>query len=83
MFTILMLVCLFTVFRVVYEIILERKCIDDETFEKFKSGKLKERDYKNYRRVISHLGICEKCQEKLNEITFGKPLEDHLVGEGD
>lgn len=44
----------------------------------FLSGRSKKNE-RQHRRVIGHLGNCEKCQDKLHRLQKGLPLEDHLV----
>lgn len=78
-FQILFLISLLAVMRIVYQIILDRRCIDKKTFEKFRRGKLKDRDEGAHQRVIRHLGICEKCAKELENLNFGKPIEEHLI----
>jgi hypothetical protein len=80
-FQILFLIALLSVMRIAYQIILDRRCIDERTFENFRHGKLKDRDEESYRRVVRHLGTCEKCAKKLEYLNFGKPVEDHLIDE--
>ncbi len=69
-----------TFYTVGRQIILQYRCIDDQTMEDFFNGRLKKDDAAR-RQVITHLGHCEKCQQKLFEIQKGRknPLEDHLI----
>ena len=66
------------IWRLIKQIYRNYQCVDEETLRDYLYGKLR-RDPNHHRQVTSHLGLCEKCQEKLFEIQKGKPLEDHLV----
>ncbi|MEL6867775.1 MAG: hypothetical protein AAFP19_25340 [Bacteroidota bacterium] len=62
----------------VREIIQQYKCLDDHTIHAFMTGRLR-KDTKAYDQAIAHLGLCEKCQEKLHNFDEKKPIEDHLI----
>ncbi len=79
MFQILFAISILMVFRIVFQIVRERRCIDDETLNNFRFGKLKKKNPTEHRRVISHLGICDKCAERLQNLNFGKEIDDHLI----
>ena len=64
--------------RIGREIYNTYRCVDEKTLRDFVYGRLKKYESK-HRTVISHLGQCEKCQEKLFRIQHGKPLEDHFI----
>ncbi len=64
--------------RIGKQIMSTYRHLEDWELRDFKAGRSKNND-KRRRRVISHLGHCEKCQEKLHRIQRGLPLEDHLV----
>lgn len=66
------------VIKILKQIIAERKCVTDFEIRKFYNGTLKGDDEK-YRRFISHLGICEKCQGRLHNFQAGDDLVDHFV----
>ena len=71
----------FTRLRVIFR---QYQCVEDENLRSYLYGKLKKSDPKEYEHLIAHLGLCEKCQERLHEISTGestsdKNLEDHLV----
>jgi hypothetical protein len=78
-FEILFAISALTVFRIVYQIIRERRCVDDETLNNFRFGKLKQKNLTEHRRVVSHLGICDKCAERLQYLNFGKEIDDHFI----
>jgi hypothetical protein len=66
------------VLRIGKEIFLSYQCPDEQSLKDFWNGRLRKGD-SEYRRVVTHLGVCEKCRDKLDQIQKGKPLEDHLV----
>ncbi len=63
----LMLICGYTVYRVVLKIRRQRKHLDDETLRKVMRNNI--RDEPDYDDVIAHLGICRKCEKRLYELT--------------
>ena len=64
--------------RIGKQIFSTYRCLEEWEIRDFISGRSKKNEQK-HRRVITHLGHCEKCQEKLHRIQKGLPLEDHLV----
>ncbi len=70
----IILLCLFSVVSIIFKIIGQRKCVSEATLRRFMAQRLRtgEKDH-----VIAHLGICEKCQQKLEEISFGKKKQKH------
>lgn len=66
--------------RIGREIYYTYRCPEERTLRDFVYGRLKKYEQKN-RMVISHLGQCKKCQERLFKIQHGNPLEDHLIEE--
>ncbi len=78
MFTILAIALLFVVLRILARIMAERKCIEDNDIRRYMTNRLPERARN---RMIAHLGICEKCQQKLQDYNFGNEIEDHLIDE--
>lgn len=79
-FTILTIGAAFSVLYVFRIILSQQKHLDIETIRLFMINQLSEDDRN---RVISHLGVCEECQELLHEYNNGKPLEDHLIDDND
>ena len=79
MFGILFWIFLLAVIRIVYQIFKQRQCLDEATLRNLMKSRWKERNEAEYRRAISHLGICDKCAKKLEELNFGKNIEEHLV----
>lgn len=61
-------------------IVLRGKCLDDEEISDFVKGRV-DISSSEYQRMAGHLGTCEKCQEQMRLIQFGKPLDEHLVEE--
>lgn len=82
MVTYIVAICLtlmaFLVFRMGRQILATYQHVDEETLREFWTGKLKKSD-PEHRRVITHLGHCEKCRDLFDRIRDGKPLEDHLI----
>lgn len=66
--------------RIGKQIIDTYRHLEEWELRAFISGRSKKND-RQHRRVISHLGHCEECQEKLHRLQKGLPLEDHLVDE--
>lgn len=61
---------------IVIYIVKSQVCPKDKVIADFYSGRIKE----NKRKVfISHLGTCEKCQERLHNFKPGRKIEDHLI----
>ncbi len=77
---ILALLCAFVVFRVLTQYYQTRQCPEPETLRDFFYGRLK-RYPDLHRRIISHLGYCERCRRRLEDIQLGRDLEDHLIDE--
>ena len=67
MFEIFILITLYGIYRVVREIIGHRKCPRDSDLRKVVLG-ITKKNSETADRVILHLGICEKCQERAREI---------------
>ena len=79
-FTLLAIGAAFSVLYVFRNILGQQKHLDTDTIRLFMINQLSE-DERN--RVISHLGVCEDCQDLLHEYNNGKPLEDHLIDDND
>lgn len=82
MITVLLLIfiagSILAVLKIVQQIVAERKCATDFEMSKFYNGTLKRNDAA-YRRFIAHLGICEKCQNRLHNFQQGDDSVDHLM----
>lgn len=52
----------YIVLQVISRIISQRKCLEDETISEYKKGRLPSDER---RAVHYHLGICEKCQNRM------------------
>ena len=66
------------VLGVVREIIQRKRCISDAELKLLRSGHLQNYE-KRYRRTVLHLGVCRKCERRLESLNSGQNLEDHLV----
>ena len=64
---ILILISLYGIYRLVREIIAQRRCPKDKVLKDVVLGVIK-KNSETADRVIMHLGICEKCQERAKEI---------------
>lgn len=56
------LIMVYIVMQIVSEIMSRRKCLDDYTIMEYKKGRLPSDER---RAVHNHLGICEKCQDRM------------------
>lgn len=68
MFEFLLIISAMAVIQVIYKIIVGRRCIDDRALKRMMMNQLKDRERNQ---VITHLGICKKCQERMHEIKGG------------
>ena len=57
----------FTIYKHFKKVIKMRSCFEDEVLADYFHGRLK-REEDLRRSVVSHLGVCEKCQEKMYEL---------------
>ena len=70
---------LFIAAKIISNILGQYKCVDDDLLLDFYKGKLSKKEDLR-RKVITHLGVCEKCQQKMINLKDEKPdLEKHLV----
>ena len=76
-FIFLIIFGVFTIFKIIFKIIQQQRHIDDILLEKVTNGTIK--DDPNYDRVIGHLGICERCRNRIDELIQGDDLINHLV----
>lgn len=53
--------------QVISKIIQQQKCLDDDDLKKVVTTEIRYQD--NYDAAIAHLGICRKCQKRLDEIS--------------
>lgn len=58
---------LYGIVRIIMEIVAQRKCPGDEELKNVVLG-LTKKNTKSAESIIRHLGICEKCQEKVKKI---------------
>lgn len=72
MFTIIAIVASFAVIKIIMQIVNERKCLDDASIRKFMLNRLNENER---RRVIAHLGICEKCRNVFHNFNQDDALD--------
>lgn len=67
MFEIFLLISFYGIYRLIKEIISQRKCPDDQVLKDVVLG-IEKKNTEIADRVIMHLGICEECQERAREI---------------
>lgn len=72
LFLLFALAGLFAVTKMVLKIVEQHKCLDDDLLLDFFKGKLSKKEDLR-RKVISHLGVCEKCQQRLIELKDETP----------
>ena len=81
---VIVLLC-FSILMKVRNIMQIQSCPKDEILKDYFEGRLKKNDKDEYERVISHLGICSNCQERLTTLATseneaqGRSIEDHLI----
>ncbi len=56
------------------------QCFEDDVLDDYFHGRLK-REETLRRQVVTHLGLCEKCQKKMFDLQSGKDqsISEHLV----
>jgi hypothetical protein len=57
------------VIKIGQQIIASWRHVEEETLTDFWNGRLQKKDDKEYRRVVNHLGSCQACRDRLDEIT--------------
>ncbi len=61
------------------QIYAQYRCLDHSEVHAFMTGSLRKRNANAYRRAVAHLGLCEKCQQRLQNYDGRENLEEHLV----
>ena len=64
------------VIGILWRILGNQKHLDETKIRRFLFNQMSDDER---RKVISHLGICEDCQELLTNFDKPRPIEDHLV----
>lgn len=64
---ILILVTGYSAIKIINEIIKSNRCPEDEILKKVVLGRMN-KESPISKNIIKHLGICEKCRDKINEI---------------
>ena len=73
LFLILALILAFVSFKIILKIIGQRKHLSDEDLRSL--SRISHRD-ESYNRIISHIGQCERCRNRMDDLQHGL---DHLV----
>ena len=83
MLEIIALALLFVVVRKIIAIRKAYQCVSDQVIRDYFDGRLKKRNKQMYEQAITHFGVCEKCQNKLESLVNEEPgqgeIESHLV----
>ena len=66
---ILILLGLYAIVRIAIGIINSRKCLDDHTIRNYLAGKYQQGSEES-RQVTAHLGICQKCRDRMTNFDF-------------
>lgn len=72
---------LFVVYLIAKQLMASRRHPAEEILIEFWNGRLRNRSEDEYRRVVNHLGTCEACQAKLDDITQNNKTR-HQIDEG-
>jgi hypothetical protein len=81
-FLLLLVIMAYAIFRMIVSIITTRRqCLDDKTLRDYLTGSMGAGSEER-RRVIRHLGSCEKCQKRMTEFDF-KAYAKKMVEEED
>ncbi|MEL6356598.1 MAG: hypothetical protein AAFQ37_06640 [Bacteroidota bacterium] len=74
---------LLTVIRIGIQIVKSWRHVDEKTLIDFWNGRLQKNDEREYRRVVTHLGNCQRCRDRLDDITQNNKtrhnIDDHLI----
>ncbi len=65
--TLLAIFCFYAMLQSIIKIIRQQKHLDDDVLRQVVDTTIKYEDY--YEATIGHLGICGKCQQRLDEIS--------------
>lgn len=69
-FLLFLVIMAYAIFKMIVNIInTRRKCLDDKTIRDYLSGRYQQGSAES-RRVITHLGSCKKCRERMTNFDF-------------
>lgn len=71
LFLLLIVGLIFTIYVRLKGIWSNYKCFNDEILDDYFHGRLK-REEDLRRKVVTHLGLCDKCQQKMYELQSGQ-----------
>lgn len=69
------------VFRIGRQLLASMRHVDPDTLIEFWNGRLRKRSEEEYRRVVNHLGTCQDCRDRLDDITQNNKAR-HNVDDG-
>lgn len=69
------------VFRIGRQLLATLRHVDQETLIEFWNGRLRRQSEESYRRVVNHLGTCQECRDRLDDITQNNKAR-HNVDDG-
>lgn len=69
---------LYTILHKLAIIYSQSKCFEPSRIRDYVEGRINKKSAE-YDQIIGHLGICEHCQQLVDDVFNGKGLEDHLI----
>ncbi|MCB0602918.1 MAG: hypothetical protein KDC28_16890 [Saprospiraceae bacterium] len=78
LFLVLAAFLLYTIYRIVVEVLAQREHLTDETIRALMHGKLRKNE-EAYRRALIHLGTCQKCQAKLHNYNGDEDIQQQVI----
>ena len=78
LFLVLAAFLLYTIYRIVVEVLAQREHLSDETIRSLLHGKLRKNE-EAYRRALIHLGTCQKCQAKLHNYNGDEDIQQQVI----
>lgn len=62
-------VLIYLIYKIGQQIMAAYRHVEEEDLLDFWNGRLQKSDAEAYRRTVAHLGSCERCKQRLDEIT--------------
>lgn len=57
------------VFRIGRQMLAAMRHVDEDVLIDFWNGRLRKKSEESYRQVVNHLGNCQACRDRLDDIT--------------